>query len=671
MGNELNLNLDKLELQIPAQVIDSDSDIDTSVQVIDPSNHIEPECQEDTPVWEVSVNRLINLLKSGYSLSVGFSGGKDSSCVLIIFLEALRRLVAEGHPNIPKCYVLNSNTKREMPLIDSYSEWSLTQISIYCARHNLPVEVHQVKPSLTGSFNYYCIGRGKLPRFPGQTRDCAIGEKIQPQQKLVKRLEAENDSEIITLLGTRLDESAARKRSMERFSMDEVSIVELDGKLTFAPIANFDLDDVWMLIAGCCQHDGKPAKIYNTYTPNFDELLQLYRDANSGTCGVIVGDTGNRSSCGSRFGCAWCTVSGERDNSLESMLEQDEAYAFMKPFVKFRQFLINIRFDMNSRDFRGKRIDHGWMKIIPDYFNPTTKRQILRYLITMDRMEVERARKHEEAYYAGKIEKTELNELLCYPMFENITQNDILAIDFVWSLNRDFEEASPAARDYLAIHELGERYFIPEVPRAERISIPKPRWFDVSQDLPNQEEVQGILPIGWKLEDLDINFADEMEVTMASGFSYINAVREHYYQLNKVDIAETCRAALRNDWIRIRKADLLRYDAIARRHDYILRLFQSERPMKENEYGDLVMMNVHEFLIENSIDQEEFESIREKLQQEELADDYAMDLFGVESVVEAINELEANKPKKEPKKPETTVTNVSAYEMAASQMQMF
>ncbi|MEZ8733835.1 hypothetical protein [Vibrio sp. 10N.239.312.D08] len=657
--DNIKLNLDNLQIPV--------TNISTSQEV----EIVAVDSLENKPVWEESVERLINLLKSGYSLSVGFSGGKDSTCVLIIFLEAMRRVIAEGSTSVPKCYVLNSNTKREMPLIDSYAEWSLTQITIFAAKNNLPVEVHQVKPSLTGSFNYYCIGRGKLPRFPGQSRDCAISEKIQPQQKLVKKIEAENNCEIITLLGTRLDESAARKRSMERFDMDEVSIVEVEGKKTFAPIANFELDDVWELIAGCVQYDGKPARIYNTYTPNFDEMMQLYRDANSGTCGVIVGDKGNKSSCGSRFGCAWCTVSGERDNSLESMLEQDEAYSFMKPFVKFRQFLLNIRFDMNSRDFRGKRIDHGWMKVLPDYFKPEVKRQLLRFLITMDRMEVERAKKHEEMYYSGKIEKTELNLLLCYPMFENVTKDDILAIDFVWSLNRDFEEASPAARDYLAIHELGERYFIPEVPRAERITIPKARWFDVSNDLPNQQEVQGILPSGWNIESLDCDFADEMQVNMAGGFMYVDAVREHYYDLKKVDIAETCRAALRNRWISIRRADLLRYDAIARRHDYILRLFQSERPMKENEDGDMVMMNVHEYLIDNSIDQETFDSIKSDLQKQELADDYAFDLFGVESVVDAINELKDNKPKKGHGKPDTTVTNVGEFEMSANQMQMF
>ncbi len=162
MGNQpINLNLEDL---IPVQVIEAAQAEEKPVQVVTPADLINT---GEKPVWEESVERLMNLLKSGYSLSVGFSGGKDSTCVLIIFLEALRRVVAEGVSNIPTCYVLNSNTKREMPLVDSYAEWSLTQIRVYAAKNNLPVEVHQVKPSLTGSFNYYCIGRGKLPRFPG------------------------------------------------------------------------------------------------------------------------------------------------------------------------------------------------------------------------------------------------------------------------------------------------------------------------------------------------------------------------------------------------------------------------------------------------------------------------------------------------------------------------
>lgn len=647
------------------------NELSIPVKTIDPSSVVTVDPKEDDSPWEVSIGRIINLLKSGYSLSLGYSSGKDSSCVLIILLEALKRLVAEDYANIPQCYVLNSNTGREMPLIDSYAEWSLTQITVFAAKNRLPLQVHQVKPSLTGSFNYYCIGRGKLPRFAGQTHDCAISEKIQPQQKLVKKIERESNNEVITLLGTRLSESAARKRNMQKFSMDEVSIVEVEGRKTYSPIADFELDDVWELLAGCVQHDGKPARIYNTFTPDFDELMTLYRDANDGVCGVIVGDKANSSSCGSRFGCAWCTVTGERDKSLESMLEQDEVYSFMRPFVAFRKYLINIRFDMNRRDWRGKRIDHGFMKVLPDYIRPTEKRNLLRFLITMDVMEKERAAKHEELYYAGKIEKNPLNELLCDPMFENITQADILGIDFVWSLNRDFESASPAARDYLAIHELGERYFIPDVPRAERIIIPKARWFDVTQSMPQPDEIQGLLPAGMELDDLELEYSDEMHVTPASGFCYVNAVRENFYELNKVDISETCRAALRNDWIRIRKADLLRYDAIARRHDYILRLFKQERPQKENHWGDLVMMNVHEFLIENSISQDEFEINRSYLQQQELADEYSMDLFGVETVVDAMNELNSNKPKKGTTVPETTVTDVSTYEMAANQISMF
>lgn len=615
------------------------------------------------------ISRLKSIILSGKSASCGFSGGKDSTAVVILMLESLRQLVEEGHDHLPKCYILNSNTRRENPLIDSYAEHTLSMISVFSAKHSLPVSVHQVQPSLTGRFTYYCLGRGKLPRFAGQTSDCAVNEKITPQQKLVKQLERENTHEIITLLGTRFEESESRRRSMQKYSMDELSIVEIEGKRTYSPIADWFVDDVWELISACSSIDGQPPKLYSTFLPEFSEMIRLYRDANDGVCGVVVGDSGNRSSCGSRFGCSYCTKTGKQDKSLESLLESDQSYGFMEPFVRFRQYLLSIRFDMSKRDWRGKRVNYGFMKIVPDYFSPETKRELLRFLITMDAMEKERARKHEIKYYAGDIEKNELNHQLCWPMFENVTVDDVLAIDFVWALQRDFEEASPAASDYLAIHELGKRYHIPILPESPRITIPQARWFDVSGSLPNREEAQGLLPHGMSIEDLPIEFTNEMEVQPGAGFSYLNAAREHYYELKRVEISEVCRAALSNDWIRIRRADLLRYDCIARRHDYIDKLFRQTRPKKEDEWGDLRLMTVHEYLIENSITQAEYREAIKVIQHNELKDKYAEDLFGVESVVEAIAETQDNI--KQSRVLNKQITDINSYELAASQIKMF
>ncbi|MEZ8028580.1 hypothetical protein [Enterovibrio norvegicus] len=626
------------------------------------------------PFWEETIENIQSLILNNYSISIGWSGGKDSTCVLILFLEAMRRLVVAGHSNLPKCIVLNSDTRREMPLIASYAEYSITQIEIYCAKNKLPVSVHQVQPSLSSRFMWTTIGRGKMPRFAGMSRDCSVDEKITPQQRLVKRLEKENQVEYITLLGTRFSESASRNRSMQKWSMSDVQIVEVDGRRTYAPIASYEVEDVWELIVGCSGTKERPPRIFPTYSENFDEMVELYRSANAGECAVNVADKG-RSACGSRFGCSLCLVAGDRDKSLESMLDEDiEKYGFMAGFVKLRNYILAIRWDLNTRDWRGRKIEGGYMKIVPDYYSPHTKRSLLRFMLTLDALEIERARAFANKYYAkdSTIAKNEYNDLMCEPRFQNVTWDDLLAIDFAWSLGRDWSETSPAARDWLEIHELGHRYHIPEVETAERVTIPKARWFDVSAQLDNPPiGLKGLVPTWSGLEELQIDYSEELAIEPGAGWSYLNAVRDNFWQLDQVDNTEVARAALHNGWIKMRRADVERYERIALRHDYVYKIYTQEKPMKEDEYtGDIGLMSMRDFLLASSISDAEHKAIMKEQHREKIAEDYAQDLFGVESVIEAIdNQTEEKKPVAVPK--EKTLTSLEVTKMAAGQQTLF
>lgn len=633
--------------------------------------------EQDT-FWEKPIAHIQSLLLTGNSCSVGFSGGKDSSCVLILFLEAVKRLVEDGHQNIPTSVVLHSNTRRDMPLIASYAEWSLTQIEVYCAIHKLPVQVHQVEPSISGRFTWSCLGRGKLPRWPGASRDCAIDEKINPQKKLVTKLERELGTTFVALLGSRESESASRKESMKKYKMDELTVVQADdGKHTFAPIADWELDQVFEFLIGCSHTDVRPPRIFETYTRDFEDMLDLYRSANGGQCAAITGDSSSssRAACGSRFGCSWCTVSGERDKSLESMLEEDsERFGFMKPFVAFRRYLLAIRWDMQKRDWRGRTVQNGRLKVTPNYFSPQTKRELLRYLLTIDAMEKERAKKHEEAYYNGTIEQTEYNYLLTQPMFQNIDMSDLLVIDFAWSLSRDFREASPAARDWIEIHDLGYRYHVPQIDSHERVKVPKDRWFDVSASLDESlVGIKGFIPVDGKMQELDIEYSDELTVKPGAGLSYLTAIRERYFELELVDPSEICRAALHHNWVTMRQHDVERYEKIALRNDYIYKLYAQERPMKVNEDGDDVLMTINEFLTEHSMPDEEHKALLKEEEKAQIANDYKDDLFGVESVYLAIDERDDENVTHSTHKLSKVkgTTNVSDYAIAASQVSLF
>ncbi|MDF9399149.1 hypothetical protein [Vibrio sp. 1180_3] len=255
-------------------------------------------------------------------------------------------------------------------------------------------------------------------------------------------------------------------------------------------------------------------------------------------------------------------------------------------------------------------------------------------------------------------------------MFQFVTYDDILLIDFAWSLQRDFNEASAAAKDWIEIRELGYRYHTPSIPKSPRISIPQRRWFDVSSALPHDEECEGLLvamiPVGRRMEELNVEHADELTITPASGWSYINCVRDHYYELNHVSHQEVCRAAIHHGWIQMRKADLLRYEHIARRHDYIYKLMQSLRPQTEDVDGETKLMSVDEFLQSNSISDDEHRKILSQKYKLELESEYENDLLGVDSIVEAMDLQTQSKSRKS--SPNRTLHDIASYELASKQI---
>lgn len=67
-------------------------------------------------------------------------------------------------------------------------------------------------------------------------------------------------------------------------------------------------------------------------------MLELYRDGNEGTCGMFMAD-GKKSPGGSRFGCWTCTITGDRNKSMDSMLSSDEKCSYLRGLNAFRNYL--------------------------------------------------------------------------------------------------------------------------------------------------------------------------------------------------------------------------------------------------------------------------------------------------------------------------------------------
>ncbi|HEX7648967.1 MAG TPA: hypothetical protein VF450_16320, partial [Noviherbaspirillum sp.] len=414
---------------------------------------------------EKAITRLRGLIRQGYSCAGTASGGKDSSCEVFLLIEAIRRESLEGFTQA-RHYVTSADTTIENPSMLRHLELFLEDVQAFCAHENLPVTAKIAKPSLASQFVTSTIGRGTLVRTPENSvkdgkakRPCSEDWKISPQQRLRKQLadEVQRDGfrETITILGTRFEESTSRALNMERRGENDLEPVRgPDGYLTYSPIADWTVDDVWEMLGMFTDDKLRPFPAPASIR-TVNRMHELYRAGNEGTCGVVLGDGGNKAACGSRFGCAFCCISGDRDKSMESMIK-DPNHAHLAGLNQFRNYLLATQWDMSKRELVGRTLSKaGYVRVQPDTYSFSHRMALLRYLLTLDVLESERAENHEEDLYAGKIPDTEENRELCDAQFEMITPQQLIAIDFMLGLHHYAPHGHPALCAWYEVRHLG------------------------------------------------------------------------------------------------------------------------------------------------------------------------------------------------------------------------
>ncbi|WP_235516673.1 phosphoadenosine phosphosulfate reductase domain-containing protein [Caballeronia cordobensis] len=366
-------------------------------------------------------------------------------------VEAIRRV---GCTTITH-HVQSADTTIENPTIANFLHSVLDELQLYIEASALPVQVHVTTPSLASQFVVSTIGRGTLVRTPEngvrdgrRTRACADEWKVRPGGRLRTLLErratGDGAREVITVLGLRRDESTSRAVAMtERRDSAEVAVRSRTGALTLSPLSEWTSDDVWTMLALLA--DAESLRFPSPLMPRtIHRLSEIYRAGNGGTCGVVVGDSGARAACGSRFGCSFCLVAGERDKSLEAMIE-DEQYGHLRPLNDFRNYLLAIQWDMARRELVGRSLsDAGYTRIQADTYSYLTRVGLLKMLCSIDAAERDRAEAHSGAQAIGLIPDTEENRLLCEPQFEFVTPQQLVAIDFFLSMHHYAPHAFPA-----------------------------------------------------------------------------------------------------------------------------------------------------------------------------------------------------------------------------------
>lgn len=304
-------------------------------------------------------------LADGRPWVVAFSGGKDSTAVLQLVVEALLSL--KKSQLTKPVYVISSDTRVEAPNIVAYVKEVLGAIEAYAQRAVLPISCEMVQPSLPETFWSKLIAKG----YPPPTRWfrwCTTNMKIKPSRRSIEKIAAQHGS-VILLLGSRRAESANRSRAMSERTTNIRNLNphhEIPNAYVLAPISEWSDDDVW----GYLWENNPPP-----WERSHDQMLALYRQSLGGECPVVM-DLNTPSCGGSRFGCWTCTVV-KLDRSMEGFIESGEEW--MRPLAEFRNWLKEFRELPEMRMTRRRDGSEG-----PGPFTAEARKEILERLFEVE-----------------------------------------------------------------------------------------------------------------------------------------------------------------------------------------------------------------------------------------------------------------------------------------------
>ena len=280
---------------------------------------------------------------------LGLSGGKDSTALTMYLLETMEQLPPPIR-NQKRVFITCVNTLVEAPPVIDHVHKFIERLQLYIEDRGLPVEVVELTPDPEQTFWSNLIGRG-YPTPVREFRWCTDRMKIRPATTFIEeRSEIFGDPPVVHfLLGTRFDESAARKGTMDahtRMDSDLHAHGTIPTASTIRPIEDWSTNDVWNYLLKLDWANGMP----NPFADINQDLSMLYNDAAGGECPVIH-DPSQQTCAGSRFGCWTCTVVSE-DKSLNQMIATEkETYDVVK-LAKLAQFRDKLRDERNVAENR-------------------------------------------------------------------------------------------------------------------------------------------------------------------------------------------------------------------------------------------------------------------------------------------------------------------------------
>ena len=273
---------------------------------------------------------------------IGYSGGKDSTLLVSVVYEAVRRLKPEERTK--KIYVVTSDTMVENPIVGRYMHKSSEAINKNSQSENLNIQSCIIYPEVEKTFWSLVIGLGYPTPEPPGFRWCTERLKILPMNKFVLEKIKEN-GEVVILLGVRKDESLARNRSItSREIMGKILVPhsDIENAYVYNPLTKVKNELVWEYLL---KDNAK-----SPWGTDMKYLFQLYQGEDMGEEQSVIGEvdkdkipiTGN-----SRFGC-WCCTIVKEDKSLQNFINKGSTELI--PLRNFRNWLVSIRQNPDYRD---------------------------------------------------------------------------------------------------------------------------------------------------------------------------------------------------------------------------------------------------------------------------------------------------------------------------------
>lgn len=398
-------------------------------------------------------------MEAGIVTALGFSSGKDSSVLASIALNVARRRIEEGR-SVPLMILAHGDTLIENPAVNQLAKNEMSKIADYAERYGINLKIDVATPGLTNHYFVNLLAGRTIATFPEGGAKCSRMLKVDPLTKQKRRMAKQFGTDgMVTMIGTRLDESAVRGRAMRDRGESAVEpVVNDQGELILSPIMHWTTDHIFEYLGYV------KAGLIDSYS-DFDELLEVYRGANNGSCELAVMANGKAPStaCGARTGCIICQraaplradangeVEARREESLANMVK-DPKYAYMSGLAKFRDYIAACHYDPSKRSWLGRKLkDDGTIAISPDAYSPDHCRDLIAMALTLD------AEENQAAY-----------ELGIEPRFTLLRPEDVVGIDYI-ACRYGRAKNLTACQLWKAVHFEGQRFPVPSDP------IPHPK----------------------------------------------------------------------------------------------------------------------------------------------------------------------------------------------------